>query len=69
MSNTKVYRPDPDSVYTVRELMEILSHADPDALIIVGRHVNDCEDNINEIRIGRTVVGLFTDPDDISDDQ
>ena len=57
----KTYRPQPDSVFTVRELIEILSTADPDALVISGHSMDDCEDNIEQIVIGEHVVALLTE--------
>lgn len=56
-----IYRPVPDAVFTVRELIDILSTANPDALVIVGRNMNDCEDNIERIVTGKNVVALLTD--------
>ena len=60
MANT-IHRPMPDSVFTVRELIEILSTADPDAVVISGRNMDDCEDNIEQIVIGDNLVALLTD--------
>lgn len=60
MANT-IHRPNPDSVFTVRELIDILSTASPDALVISGRSMDDCEDNIEQIVIGDHVVALLTE--------
>ena len=62
----KTYRPQPDSVFTVRELISILSKANPDALVIVGKNMNDCEDYIERVVFGvdDPVIGLFTESED-----
>lgn len=62
-----IHRPAPDSVFTVRELIDILSTADPDALVISGRTMDDCEDNIEQIVIGGHIVALLTDAHDEND--
>lgn len=66
MANT-IHRPMPDSVFTVRELIEILSTADPDAVVISGRNMDDCEDNIEQIIIGDNIVAFLTQPDTVDD--
>lgn len=55
-----IHRPAPDSVFTVRELIDILSTADPDALVIAGRNMDDCEGNIEQIVIGDHVVAMLS---------
>ena len=66
MANT-IHRPAPDSVFTVRELIDILSTADPDALVISGRSMYDCDDNIERIVIGNHTVALLTEGDDLDE--
>ncbi len=45
--------------FTVRELMDLLKDADPDAIIVVGKDVNHCDGYLYGVGIG-TLVGFFT---------
>lgn len=73
--NQTIYTPDQDDVFTVGRLIEILSKANKDAYIVVGRGLNDCDGHIERICISDNLVGLFTestedyDVEDDSDDQ
>lgn len=58
------FKPMPDSVYTVKELVEILSQANPDALIIIGRNENDCKEYIERVIVSDNVVGFMTETED-----
>ena len=76
MAHTQtIYTPDQDDVFTVGRLIEILSKANKDAYIVVGRGLNDCDDYIGRICISDNLVGLFTeaaedyDEEENSDDQ
>lgn len=59
-----VYKPMPGSVYTVRELIEILSQANPDALIILGRNEDECTNYIERVIVSDNLVGFMTEMED-----
>lgn len=63
-----IYRPEPDSVFTVRELIDILKKADPDALIVTGTGLNDCENYIERVVINKAIVGFFTEAEEEDED-
>ena len=62
--NRTTYTPEPDGVFTVGQLIEILSKANKDAYIVVGRGMNDCDDHIERIYIADNIVGFFTESAD-----
>lgn len=62
--NRTTYTPEPDGVFTVGQLIEILSKANKDAYIVVGRGLNDCDDHIERICIADNIVGFFTESAD-----
>lgn len=57
-----IYLPESDGVFTVRELIDILSTVDPDALVIAGRNVDNCNENIEQIMVSKYLVAFLTDP-------
>ena len=61
------FKPIYDDGFTVRELLEILQNADPDALIMIGRNENDCENYLYGVNVGEYLVGFFTEAE--SEDQ
>lgn len=62
MKKYTVHRPNPNSVITVRELIDILSTANPDALVIGGHNMDDCEYNIERIVVADHIVAMLSDP-------
>lgn len=62
--NKLTYRPDPDSVLTVRELIEILSACDPDALIMIGTGLDDCTEYVERVIAQKHTVQLATEPEE-----
>lgn len=67
ISGRRAYRSDPEHVCTAADLIRILSTANPDALILVGRGTNDCEDIVERVIINDHTVLLCTEPDDEED--
>lgn len=59
--NKPTYRPDENSVLTVRELMEILSHCPPNAEILVGTGLDNCEEYVERIVVSASNVLFATE--------
>lgn len=59
-----VYKPMSDSVYTVKELIEILSKANPEALIVIGRNEDECTNYIERVIVSDNLVGFMTEMED-----
>ena len=50
--------------FTVKDLMEILKDANPNALILVGRDPDDCSNYLYQVITRKSCVGFFTEPDE-----
>ena len=49
---------------TVGSLIEILKSADPDALIVIGKNANECDEYLYTVTVSKHLVGFFSNPDD-----
>lgn len=65
--NHHTIRPDENSVFTVRDLMEILSRCPPNAEILVGTGLNNCEEYVERVIVSVSNVLLATEPNEPED--
>lgn len=67
---TYVLDPRKNDVMTVGDLRKMLSGVPDNAEIIAGRGINDCDEYIQTVVVGKYLVGLFTELDkDIAGDE
>ena len=50
---------------TVGKLIEILKSADPDALIVIGKNANECDEYLYTVTVSKHLVGFFSNPDEL----
>lgn len=62
--NHKTIRPDGNSVFTVRDLIKILSHCPPNAEILVGTGLDNCEEYVERVIVSASNILFATEPNE-----
>lgn len=62
--NHPTYRPDENGVFTVRDLIEILQKCPPNAEILVGTGLDNCEEYIERVIVSGSNILFATESSD-----